>query len=250
VPASPDYSIIRQPVWIIGHIVAMAALISFILLGMWQLGRRNERSDLDVALERRLDQPVVALDSLTDEAGLTSAIEYRQVRVTGTYLAEDEVILQARSHEGRSGHEVLTPLLLDDGTAIVVDRGWVPIDVSGPPVVGAEVPTGPVEITGYLRQTQVRAGLGPVDPPDGTLERIARVDIERLQQQSAVPLREVWLQLATQTPEQAALPIAVNAPEPGGGPPHFSYAMQWFAFAAVVGVAYPILMYRTARRRQ
>jgi cytochrome oxidase assembly protein ShyY1 len=245
---SYDYSFARRPVWLAGHLVALIAVIGFALLGNWQLSRHDERRALDEALDARLEADVVWLDDLLAENADLNWLEYRRVQVSGTYLTEDEVILQARSLNGRSGHEVLTPLLLDDGTAVVVNRGWVPISVEGPPVVGAEPPSAVVAVTGFVRQTQERGGLGPVDPPEGTLDRISRVDIDRLQQQIDVPLRSVWIQLASQDPGHVDFPLVVDPPQPGTGTPHLSYAFQWFAFAAIVVVAYPLLMRRTARR--
>jgi cytochrome oxidase assembly protein ShyY1 len=248
VATNDDYSFARRPVWLAGHVVALLAVIGFVLLGNWQLSRHDERRTLDVALDERLEVDVVGLDDLLAENADASLLEYRPVEVSGAYLSEDEVILQARSLNGRSGHEVLTPLLLDDGTAVIINRGWVPIDVEGPPVVGAEPLSKVATVTGYLRQTQVRSGLGPVDPGDGTLDRISRVDIDRLRQQIDVPLRAVWIQLAAQEPVQNNFPLVVDPPQPGTGTPHLSYAFQWFAFAAIVLIAYPFLMRRTARR--
>ncbi len=246
--SSPDYSFVRRPVWLVGHLVALVAIVGFALLGMWQLSRHEDRMRLDRSLEERLDAPPISLGDLLASVPALAAAEYRPVAIEGTYLTSDEVILQARSLDGRSGHEVLTPLLLADGTAVIVDRGWVPIDAAGPPVVGAEPPAGSVAITGYARQSQTRSGFGPVDPAAGTLDRISRVDLDRLQAQIDVPLQPLWVQLAQQAPPQQDLPLVVDPPQPGGGPPHLSYAVQWFAFAAIVVVAYPILLYRTAQR--
>ncbi|HSF85883.1 MAG TPA: SURF1 family protein [Acidimicrobiia bacterium] len=246
---APDYSFLRRPVWLVGHLVALAAIVGFTLLGMWQLSRHSDRSSLDDALDQRLNQPVVSLDELVGADGTApSSAEYRLVSVEGSYDATHEVILQARSFNGRSGHEVLTPLVRVDGTAVIVNRGWVPIDVEGPPVPEAAPPAGAVIVEGFLRQTQTRTGLGPIDPSEGTLERISRVDVERLRQQVEMPLAGVWIQLASQQPPPSDLPLIVEPPQPGGGPPHLAYAVQWFAFAVIVVVSYPVLMYRTARR--
>ncbi len=196
-------------------------------------------------LTARLELPPA---ELRDVVGDPAAAEFRPVVVRGSYRLAEEVILQARSHEGRSGHEVLTPLALGDGSAVIVDRGWVPIDVKGPPVVGAEPAAIDVEVEGYLRLSQRRTGLGPVDPAEGVLDRVARVDLDRLQGQIDLPLVDVWVQLRAQEPSQTEFPLPVEPPRPGEGPPHLSYAVQWFAFAGIVAVAYPLLLRRTARR--
>jgi len=233
-----------------GHVLALTAVVGFVLLGFWQLRRHEERRALDQRVAERIELTPIPFEHVLAEADRDPAsIEFRQTVAAGTYLTDEEVILQARTFDGRSGHEVLTPLLLPGGTAVIVDRGWVPIDVEGPPVAGAEPPTGGVTVTGYVRTQQTRQGLGPVDPADGELDRVSRVDIDRLARQIGTTLEPVWIQLAGQEPTQAAgFPLALRPPEPGGGPPHLGYAAQWFIFAGIVVIAYPVLMRRTADR--
>lgn len=242
---------LTRPVWIVGHLLALSAVVGFVLLGQWQLRRHQERSLLDERIAARVAAQPRPLADLVAELGTDgAALDLRPATATGTYRPQDEVILQARTLNGRSGNEVLTPLDLGDGSAVLVDRGWVPLDVVGPPVEGAEVPSGSVTVTGYLRPSETRSGFGPVDPATGVLERVIRVDLVRLQQQLDLDLGQVYLVLAEQSPAQTGnFPIALPAPQPGGGPPHLSYAVQWFAFAGVVLVGYPILLRRTAGNR-
>ena len=252
-PSPPAERSLTSPVWILGHLVALAAVVGFVMLGAWQLRRHEERRTLDDRITERIASPARPLDELIAEFGEDGdALDLRPAIASGTYLMDEEVILQARSLAGRSGNEVLTPLDLGDGTAVVVDRGWVPLDVTGPPVAGAEPPSPAVTVVGYLRPTQIRGRFGPVDPPTGDLDRVSRVDLDRIQQQIDLDLLGVHLVLAEQDPAQGGeFPIPLPTPEPGGGPPHLSYAIQWFAFAGVVLVGYPILLRRTfSGRRQ
>lgn len=243
-----DFSFVRRPVWIVGHVIAVGAVVGFILLGQWQLSRHTERQALDDTLRVRLDQPAVPYADLAEQD--IDTVEYRPTTLNGSYRTEDEVILQARSLAGVSGHEVVTPLEMTDGRTILVNRGWVPIDVVGPPVAGAEPPSGPVTVTGFLRPTEIRGGLGPVDPAEGRLDRVSRVDIGRIQQQVDTELEPVYVVLSAQEPAQSDFPRPVPPPEPGGGPPHLSYAVQWFLFAAVVAIGYPVLLFRSAQGRR
>ncbi len=247
----PDYSFARRPIWLVGHLVVVAAVIGFSMLGMWQLSRHQERSEIDARVVARLDHgPVPIADLAETMTSAPDSLEFRRIEARGTYLTDDEVVWQARTLDGASGHQILTPLELADGSAIIVDRGWVPIDISDPPVQGAEPPTDEVTVTGYLRLTQERGSLGPVDPADGRLARISRVDVDRLDAQMSAALLPMWVQLEGQEPPQVnRSPRAMPAPEPGDGPPHLSYAVQWVLFAGVVAVGYPILLRATARER-
>ena len=40
------------------------------------------------------------------------------------------MLLRNRVRDGEGGYDVLTPLRLDDGTAVVIDRGWVARNVA------------------------------------------------------------------------------------------------------------------------
>ncbi len=245
-----SFAFLVRPKWLAGHVLALVAIVAFVNLGLWQLRRLDERKDLNRLLETRLTSAPVAWDDLVAQYGDDpDELEYRMVRLDGSYVLDEEVVLRSRSFDGISGHHVLTPLLLDDGTAVFVDRGWVPIDATDPPVAGAEPPAGRVEVIGIIRKTQVRGRFGPVDPPEGVLARIARVDLARLQQQSRLDLAPVYAELQSQDPPQAT-----GSPQPVPPPEqternHFSYAIQWFMFAAVVAIGYPILIAHTSRSR-
>ncbi len=244
-----SYAFARRPWWIAGHAVAIVGIIVFVLLGLWQLERHDERREFNERLEARLEAPTQSLEGLVAEYGEDGEVlDLRRVEVAGTYAVADEVILRNRTQSGRSGHDVLTPLETGDGRAVIVDRGWVPIDVEGPPVVGAEPPSGEVVVYGIVRATQERGSLGPIDPATGRLDRISRIDVDRLQQQTPQDLYPFSIQLDKQNPSQAQdFPIPQPVPSPESGP-HLSYAIQWFVFALVVAIGYPILMWRTAKR--
>lgn len=240
-----NYHFLRTPRWIAGILIATLAIAVFGNLGLWQLRRLDDRRAANARIEAGMtDEPAELLELLLGESD-PLALAFRRVETPGQYLLDREVILQARSLNGQSGHEVLTPLLLGDGSVIIVDRGWVSIDVEGPPVVGAEPPSLDVAVEGVLRETQEKGRFGPSEAASGTLERISRVDLERLGQQLEQPLQPVYLQLETQTPQQAGrYPIPLPTVTVSDGP-HLSYAVQWFIFAAIVAIGFPALVWRT-----
>ena len=49
----------------------------------------------------------------------------RAYRPAGHFRPDRQFLLDNRSHAGEPGYEVLTPLELADGRALLVDRGWV-----------------------------------------------------------------------------------------------------------------------------
>jgi surfeit locus 1 family protein len=110
-----------------------------------------------------------------------------------------------------------------------------------------------VSVLGMLQVPQVRptSGLvtGPRDAAEGVLRSLARVDVPRLQQQVDERLLPIYVDLKAQQPAQAGpLPEPLPAPELSEGP-HLDYAGQWFIFATLTMIVYPLLLRRVARRR-
>ena len=217
----------------------------FILAGFWQLSRLGEQREINETISARALGAAVALPPAPTSAAEIADLEWQLVEFDARWLPQDEVILRARSLGGVSGHDLLTPAVVGDAT-VVVNRGWIPIDVEDPPVQLAAPASSSTVVRGVLRPTQERGSFGPVDPADGRLSRIARIDLDRLDQQIAGDLYPMWVHLLEQTPAQADYPFLRALPSLDDGP-HLSYAVQWFAFAAVVVVGYPILLVRTAK---
>jgi cytochrome oxidase assembly protein ShyY1 len=147
---------------------------------------------------------------------------------------------------GRSGHDVVTPLTTEGGT-VAVNRGWVPIDTAGPPAVGAAPPTGLVEVIGVLLESQTAGSLG-TPGPDGRFDLVGRIDLAELSGQWGDGLLPLYLLLEDQAPAGSELPLPRPAPGPSEGS-HLAYAVQWFVFAAIALVGFPLLAMKSAKQR-
>ena len=58
-------------------------------------------------------------------------LEWRPVRLHGTYLADRTVLVRNRPLDGVFGYEVVVPFRPDSGPVLLVDRGWVVNGASG-----------------------------------------------------------------------------------------------------------------------
>lgn len=242
------YRFARQPRWIVGHVLVVVLAVVMVGLGVWQLRRLDERRDHNALLASRSAAPTVALDDLLVDDGPDGA-EFRWATATGTFDAGREVLVRGRALSGHAGFDVLTPLRTADGGAVVVNRGWVPMAVGERwPAPEAAPPVGEVEVTGLVRASQQRQGLGVADPSEGTLTTVARADLDRLGEQLPYAVRPVVLQVTStaDTPRFEPLPAAHLLPDLGEGS-HLSYAVQWFAFSATVMVGWAALLRHTAR---
>lgn len=234
------YGFLRSPRWLVGHVVVLVSVVSFVVLGSWQLRRLDERRAFnDLVTDRGAAEPI-ALDAAVSADGRDpAALEYRQVTVTGRYVSGAQVLTAPRSREGQPGPHVLTVLDTDAGPDLLVDRGWVPLtrDLAAP-----APPSGQVTLSGTLRSPET----GNV----GQAEQVLRIAPDAVADRLDRPLLDTWLALETQRPAlTAAAPLPTPAESLGEGN-HLSYAIQWFGFAIIALVGYPLLVVRTARERR
>jgi surfeit locus 1 family protein len=216
----------------------MVVAVVFIRLGFWQISRLHEREASNHEVEANLAEPAAPLDEILPLGG---DLEYRHVTVRGEYAPQFEVLLRNRSYEGEPGYHVLTPLEETAGRTVLVDRGWVPLGVDGPPVTPSP-PEGLVEVSGVIRSSKTAgSGLGPKDPATGRLTAVFWPDIGRLSGQMPGSLEPVYVELRSQIPAGGGeQPIPATDPVLTNGP-HLSYAVQWFAFAMIAIVGYFLL---------
>lgn len=244
-------AILLRPRWLLGHVLALSLIALFVILGVWQLRRLEERTSINAVVKERADSEPRSLADLKSEFGSDpEELAFRPAVVTGQYEPSSEVLLRSRSRNGQAGFHVLTPLIQESGRALLVDRGWVPYSMDEPPVEEALPPQGTVTVEGLVRAEQDPpegwlAGLAPRDPAEGPLLITYYADVERLAGQVPYPLEPVYLELSAQNPgNEGRLPLPPAAPEVERGP-HLAYALQWFSFALIGLVGYTLLLRRT-----
>lgn len=215
-----------RPRWIAGHLLVLVAVVVFVLAGMWQLRRHDEKVALREQVRAAQERDPVGIDQVPDGA-------FARVIVGGT-LDTDFELRVLRSNGGESGYEILTPLLLDDGTAVLVDRGWIPLD--------DPVPIPPRTIGGEGVLWPPESGSVPDEFP----EFASRVDPGVVAAFAPYEVRDEYLILTFQEPD---FDPRIRPPEVGEVSlgPHLGYAGQWFLFVGVVVIGYPILLRRSAR---
>ncbi len=247
------YRFALRPRWILSHLFVLAMIVAMVSAGLWQLDRLDQKRDRNAAIGARSEQPVADVRELGPDDDYRStttakALEYRTATLTGTYLADDEVLAGQPSRGGEPGSWVLTPLRLDDGTLVAVNRGWIPNGGRYDEVPDAyRAPAGEVTVTGLVRMSEARGMIGRTDPPEGTLPELARLDVVRLDAQVDGALLPFYVQLLDQDPPVGeGDPQPMEPPELGEGP-HLSYAIQWFTFTGLTIVVYVLILRKKAR---
>lgn len=219
----------------------------FGILGLWQLDRHAERQASNSLIELRSQQEPRPLEELQVKFGDNPKdLAYRRTVVEGTYRSSDEFFSVGRAYGSLLGSLVLTPLDLDNGTTLIVVRGVVPGDTSGPPAEGFETPAGRVVLEGRLDDGENPQRIGEPEPPTGHLESLSRVDLEFINTWVDGDILQFSLLLDNQIPTLESAPIPVPNEELSEGS-HLGYAFQWFSFAVIAIVGVIALVYRAGR---
>lgn len=235
------------PRWIVAHILVAVVAVLFISLGFWQLRRLDERQlENAVGEARYLAEPAEVRSLVVAAAQDTDSLQYRSGLAEGEYRTEDEVLIRSQVFRAEAGFHVITPLLLEDGTAVLVNRGWIPLVLDQVPVTDAPPEEDRLVVEGWIDLTEERGALSPTDPSDGRLVVLNRVDIERIQQQVPYQLLPVYLNPVTE--RDLGLPVTVAPPMFDDEGPHLGYAIQWFSFALIGVIGYFVLMRRAVQR--
>ena len=210
---------------------------AFILLGRWQLDRFDHRVNANRLIRANLAAAPVPVERLAPPGAVVPKAEvWRRVSAVGEYDEGRQRLVRNRPNNGRIGFHVLVPLITESGTAVLVDRGWIPPgETARDTPVPPPAPSGTVTVIGRLRASQ-HGSIGGSDMPAG---QIAKIDIGRLSGELGLPLYGGYLELIEEQPAANPAPVLPEVPEMSTGP-HLAYAVQWFLFAigAVVGVGY------------
>ena len=236
-----------RPKWLAFHVLVFASVALMVWLGFWQLRRLDARQEFNATVTERIDQPPVPFDTLLDDAiADPRSVEWRQVTLSGEFL-DDQILWFNRTQDGIAGDNVLTALVGDDDTTVVVNRGFVTL---GEPTPAA--PAGSIDVLGRIRVPPGRQLGELTDSADGPVTEVRRVDLDLLDAQLPGELAPVYVDLIGSVPTVTATdPVPVPPPTLDEGP-HLSYAVQWFIFATAVLIGWVLAIRRsiaTNRRR-
>jgi cytochrome oxidase assembly protein ShyY1 len=199
-------------------------------LGEWQFHRLEDRkADNAVVRANEERDPAAVADVLAPGREVRDDDEWRLVTATGTYATDDTVIVRysANPRTDESGVDVVVPLVTDDGTALLVNRGWMPtINQGGDIGAVPEPPPGEVTVTGYVRSD------GSGDSTRVSDGSTRAVDSATIGAAVDLPVYGGWVELRSEDPPAAEPLVPVELPELDNGP-HFFYGLQWWFFGVL-----------------
>jgi cytochrome oxidase assembly protein ShyY1 len=237
------YRFLLSPRWLRLIAAALAVAAACVALGFWQLDRFDQRrARNDLVKANVAADPVAPGALLAVGRPLPAAQQWRRVEAQGRYDEAHQILVRNRPLEGATGYYVLTPLVTDDGPALLVNRGWVPIGATA--LARPEVPAAPAgEVTVVARARPSEPADERDAPPQG---QVRRIDVPAIAATMPYDVYGGYGDLVEQSPATATSPTALPEPEPGLGP-HLAYAFQWFVFAVIALGGVVMLARREAR---
>jgi surfeit locus 1 family protein len=89
---------------------------------------------------------------------------YRKVILDGTWDNAHSMLIGPRVRDGKTGVHLITPLMRQDGSTVLVDRGFISQE-HGQAALAKHV-TGPVKVVGMVRTSQSRNAFTPDNHPE------------------------------------------------------------------------------------
>ena len=221
---------------------------SFVALGFWQLARDHHKQALVRTARAAYAAPAPDIAG-TPAAGGAGAVEPGgRAQATGRYDHAHEALLRNQVHGDKDGDDVLTPLRLADGTAVLVDRGWIPATGTGGSAIATVATTDEVVVRGIVHPSSALGAQDAVAVHGGQLS-LPRVDLARIGRGLPYALRPVWIEVQSQTPAPASGAPALPQPPAPDQVNHLQYAIEWFSFAAIGIIGWPVALVSISRRR-
>lgn len=225
-------AVLREVAWPAAATLILLAIL--VGLGLWQLERREWKLGLIQRIEARAKAPPTDLALAIDEWEGSRDVEYVHAQALGRLLHDKERHLYAPDPRLGPGVDVFTPLQLDGGHVLWVDRGWVPDRLRAPETRAQAQIEGELRVTGLLRAGHDKPRFAAENDPKKNLW--------------------VWRDLAGFTAsafsdaKADALPFFMEADagqSPGGWPrggvtritlqnDHLQYALTWLGLAAAL----------------
>jgi len=229
----------------IGAIVLLATTFAILIsLGTWQMQRLHWKEGLLAAIAERRSAPPVTIADIEKILAEGGDIDYRTVSVPGGFDHSRERHFFA-TYNGRTGYYIFTPLRLDDGRFLFVNRGFVPFEQKESSTrLAGELPAS-VAINGLARPKLSEKPSSIVPDNDLAKNIFYWKDLDAMASSVGLPADKV-------------LPFFVDAdasPNPGGLPiggvtqfdlpnSHLQYALTWYGLAAALVVVSGVFVFR------
>ncbi len=238
-------STVVHPKWMLLLAVLVAAITA--RLGWWQLQRAEQKLDWHTQYVKQRALPSLPAAQWPHSRTEAQALTHRLTQASGRWDSERTIYLENRQMGGQPGFYVLTPLLMDDGSAVVVQRGWLPRDPRDRSRVERPAESAPPHVV----QGRIAPSIARLFEFEAVVKGPIRqnLDVEAFSAEIGRPLRPFIL-IQEEAAGLASDGLARNWPEPSAGVhKHYGYAFQWFALSTLTIGLYVWFQIIRPRRR-
>lgn len=214
------------------YLIAVSFLIS---LGVWQLGRAEEKKALLLAQALSADKEIIKIESML-ESNIEN-LRYRKIKISGYYDNAHQFLIDNQIVNGQVGYFVMTPLLLEHSSkAILVNRGWLPLNKNRKILPELLITTKKTTVTGTINRFPSVGMIlaGAEIPTEGWPSVVHLVDTNILAKKLAYALLPFQIELDNNRQEgyvrEWKKSSGITAEK------HIAYAVQWFALAFTLTV--------------
>jgi len=224
-------------------ICTLVALAILITLGTWQVQRLHWKQGEIAKRQARSTAPAIEFPALARDL---EEAEFRRVRVIGRFLHDSEFHLVARTHEGRVGVQIVTPMITSRPllrAPLMVNRGWVPIERADPVSRPESLPAGEVTLSGIVRWPSRPGRFSPDNDP--ARNQWYWIDLGAMAAATGARAEDVtpMVLYADLDSDPKALPIGGQVRIVARND-HLQYAITWYALALVLAAIYVIFHLR------
>lgn len=217
-------------------VFSLIMLIILVNLGFWQLARAEDKESQAMQLAQRSSQASIAIGNIKSTS--IDELMYRRVSANGHFETETFWLLDNQSLNGQAGYHVIVPLAIENSDAsVLVNLGWLPADVDRQRLPEIKLTDKPLTVTGQIRDAPTNALFKRMtsDLSNAWPQRVLSIDTKAASDYLNRPVYPYIIAIDNHHPssfDAMWLPPATTAEK------HRGYALQWFAMALALVVAF------------
>ncbi len=235
--------------WWATSLLVLVGIGVTVCMGIWQVNRYRQNKSLADHLNAMQAASPLLLDGGNPLPGLAT-MEYRSVHATGTFDFTHQVAIRnqiwLQSWGADMGYHLVTPLVFSDGSAVLVDRGWIPLKYNSPSAWHEFDVSGLVTVTGIIRLPALSRIGGQADPTlaigQSSQDFWNIVNLERLQSQIPYPILPIYIQQAPVLGDSNPPYKALSVPDLNPAGTNVGFAAMWFGFTGLLIFGYPVYL--------
>lgn len=223
-------------------VLSLALLVS---LGVWQLQRLQWKESMIARMSQRITSEPRSIAEIEARHAAGEDVEFMRATARGRFVHDSELFVFTTS-AGAMGWKVVTPLEMDDGKAVLVDRGFIPYEMKDPATRPGSRQDGAVSVIGAVRPfSSPRAPFAPDNDVDANVWHWWA--ISAMAEAAGLARASPFILQAEPGPGDTAWPEASRL-DPATIPNrHLGYAITWFGLAAMLVVVNGLYLLRRRR---